>query len=121
MKNTKFIFVLLVIIVLLSLSSATTAFYYTYKFNELSETPSNVDIQELITSKDDVESLQKLSLFLHSEVVRGDEDYTKLLENIGGVLLGISALCLIALISFYRDSVSNKSLNLTGAKDAPPS
>jgi uncharacterized membrane protein affecting hemolysin expression len=100
------------------------AFYsmhYANQYRKLAESPEYLNIKYDIEKHSNIAQLKKITLQLHSNSIQDAYDNSDTFMGLSEVLIAFSIILVITIILFYKHTVSNKSSNLTGAKNAPPS
>ncbi len=110
MNKINHIYLLLTFIFLVCVFVASFSFYYSNGYQNLSNSPKNIEITNKINTQNDISKLREMTHFFHNSYIETLRDQSNSLSSTGKILTSIAVLCIILIVAIYKSKfLTNRS------------
>jgi hypothetical protein len=103
------------------ITAAAYSLHYSNQYDAISNNIEYKEIARNIKNINEIEKLRSITLQLHQNTMDDTIDNRETMYKSFETWLALSFMVSLIIYFYNKDNVSNKSSNLTGAKDVPPS
>ena len=103
---------MLTVILLASTTLSTFYFYYSYGYQELSDSEKHKEITSIINTYKDIEKSKEMAHHFHTSYIRTLEEQSASFSNFGKILASIAILCTLLIVAIYKSKFLTKQINV---------
>ena len=112
MKKINHIYLILAFILLTCSTLATFYFYYSYGYQELSNSQKHTEITKNINTQKDVKKLRELANHFHTSYIGTLAEQADSFSSFGKILASIAVLCALLIFTIYKSEFLTKQINM---------